>query len=299
MLRETHARTLSLVQTRRAVMLGNLTFESQSSRRIGYPEPHLDLPESFPGSHLISVAALLQSDATVAESPRYPEASRNGSEWERISLAVHRLRTNCLRYRLVKRALDILLVSALLPFLLPLFLIVALMVKIGSSGPVLYGQRRIGRFGREFKLWKFRSMCVNGEEVLRQHLKTNPAAAREWAESRKLRDDPRVTKIGRLIRRTSLDELPQFINILAGHMSLVGPRPIVAAERAQYRDAYFFYASAKPGLSGLWQVSGRSDLSYDQRVALDEHYVRRWNIALDVKILLRTAAAVWGSRGAV
>ena len=175
----------------------------------------------------------------------------------------------------------------------------AVIVKLSSPGPILYRQKRIGRFGREFSLWKFRSMFVNGDEILREHFKANPEAKREWTESHKLRADPRITGVGKIIRRASLDELPQFINVLAGEMSLVGPRPIVSAEKAKYRDAYFFYASAKPGLSGLWQVSGRSDLSYGQRVALDEEYVRTWKITLDLKILWRTAGAVWGSKGAV
>jgi exopolysaccharide production protein ExoY len=142
-------------------------------------------------------------------------------------------------------------------------------------------------------------MYSNSDEILRNHLETNPAAAREWKQTRKLREDPRVTKLGTILRRASLDELPQFLNVFAGTMSLVGPRPIVAAEKAQYGDAYFFYTSAKPGLSGLWQVSGRSDLSYDQRVNLDAEYIRQWNLALDIKILWRTGAAVWASKGAI
>jgi exopolysaccharide production protein ExoY len=172
-------------------------------------------------------------------------------------------------------------------------------VRISSPGPILYRQKRIGRFGREFDLWKFRSMYVNSDEILRNHLQVDDEAAREWARSRKLKMDPRVTKLGNLLRRSSLDELPQFLNVLAGDMSLVGPRPIVSAEKAQYRDAYFFYASARPGLTGLWQVSGRSDLTYHQRVVLDEVYIRRWNLALDIQILWRTARVVCQSKGAV
>jgi exopolysaccharide production protein ExoY len=148
-------------------------------------------------------------------------------------------------------------------------------------------------------LWKFRSMYVNSDEILRNHLQANDEAAREWTRSRKLKMDPRVTKLGNLLRRSSLDELPQFLNVLAGDMSLVGPRPIVSAEKSQYRDAYFFYASARPGLTGLWQVSGRSDLTYHQRVVLDEVYIRRWNLALDIQILWRTAKVVCQSKGAV
>ena len=282
-------------------MAGNLTIEHRSMPQPHYTGEAFDISGSWAGAQVASVATLLHKSADVLYSPEHQEglAARNGAEWEQISLAVHKLRTNRVDYRLVKRLLDILIVSAFLPCLLPLLLVVAVIVRIASPGPILYRQRRIGRFGREFSLWKFRSMYVNGDELLRNHLQVNPDAAREWAHSRKLKIDPRVTKLGNLLRRASLDELPQFLNVLAGNMSLVGPRPIVSAERAQYRDAYFFYASAKPGLTGLWQVSGRSDLSYHQRVTLDADYIRRWSLALDIRILWRTAGAVWGSRGAV
>jgi lipopolysaccharide/colanic/teichoic acid biosynthesis glycosyltransferase len=250
---------------------------------------------------IASLAALLRKSATVLCPPDLQEnaGAWNGAEWEQISLAVHGLSTNGVHYRWVKRLLDILIVCSFLPALLPLLLIVAVIVRISSPGPILYRQRRIGRFGRDFELWKFRSMYVNSDEILRNHLQANDEAAREWAQSRKLKMDPRVTRLGNLLRRASLDELPQFVNVLVGDMSLVGPRPIVSAEKAQYRDAYFFYASARPGLTGLWQVSGRSNLAYHQRVALDEAYIRKWNLALDMQILWRTARVVWQSKGAV
>jgi lipopolysaccharide/colanic/teichoic acid biosynthesis glycosyltransferase len=275
-------------------MAGNLTIGHCSM-----PQPHY-AGEAF-GPQVISAAALLCKSADVLYPPDHQEdsAARNGAEWEQISLAVHRLSTSGVQYRLVKRLLDLFIVSALVPCLLPLLLIVAAVVRVSSPGPILYRQRRLGRFGSEFNLWKFRSMYVNGDEILRHHLDVNQDAAREWARSRKLRIDPRVTRLGNLLRRASLDELPQFLNVLTGSMSLVGPRPIVSAEKAQYRDAYFFYASAKPGLTGLWQVSGRSDLSYHQRVTLDADYIRRWSLARDVQILWRTAGAVWRSKGAV
>ncbi len=281
-------------------MAGNLVVGPRSM-----PQPYagesLDSAEVWGEEPITSVVALVQRSADVLHGPDLKKSSTawNGSEWEQISLAVHRLSTNGVYYRLVKRLLDILIVFSFLPCLLPLFLIVAAIVRLSSPGPILYRQRRIGRFGREFNLWKFRSMYVNGDEILRHYLQANPEAAREWTQSRKLKMDPRVTRLGKLLRRTSLDELPQFLNVLAGSMSLVGPRPIVSAEKAQYRDAYFFYASARPGLTGLWQVSGRSDLTYHQRVTLDEEYIRSWNLGLDLQILWRTAGVVWASRGAV
>jgi lipopolysaccharide/colanic/teichoic acid biosynthesis glycosyltransferase len=223
----------------------------------------------------------------------------SGSDWAKASLAIHTLPTNCLPYSILKRAMDIFLVFALSPILLPLMSVVAVIVRLSSPGPILYSQRRLGRFGLEFRIWKFRSMYVNGDEILREHLKLNPEAAHEWNHCQKLKNDPRITRLGAFLRRSSLDELPQFINVLLGSMSLVGPRPIVEAEIVKYEDAYFFYTSAKPGLSGLWQISGRSDLSYTQRIEFDKEYVRSWSLALDLKILWRTAWVVWRAHGAV
>jgi exopolysaccharide production protein ExoY len=251
-------------------------------------------------THVKSVAALLRGHGTaVLYSPGlHGNVESTASDWEHRSLLIHTLPTTRIQYSLVKRAIDILIVCAMLPCLIPLVLLVALVARVSSRGPLFYSQKRLGRFGREFRLWKFRSMYVNADEILREHLAANPEARREWAESRKLKDDPRVTPLGNFLRKTSLDELPQLFNVLAGSMSLVGPRPIVAEERVRYGGAYFFYTSAKPGLSGLWQVSGRSDLTYDQRVALDEQYVRSWSVVRDIKILWQTASAVWHSKGA-
>lgn len=282
-------------------MAGNLIVGHHSMPQPQYAGEAFDTLGPWVGTEVTSAAAVLRKSADILYLADHQEgcAVRKGAEWEQISLAVHRLSTNGVHYRWVKRLLDILIVCSFLPCLLPLLLIVAVIVRISSPGPILYRQKRIGRFGREFDLWKFRSMYVNSDEILHNHLEANDQAAREWTRSRKLKMDPRVTKLGNLLRRSSLDELPQFLNVLAGDMSLVGPRPIVSAEKAQYRDAYFFYASARPGLTGLWQVSGRSDLTYHQRVVLDEVYIRRWNLALDIQILWRTARVVCQSKGAV
>lgn len=218
---------------------------------------------------------------------------------ETLSLVIHSWRTNSFRYRVVKRALDVLIVVLLLPVVLPAFAVITLLIKATSPGSVFYRHQRIGRFGRPFYMWKFRSMHTNGGEILSEHLRRDPAAAREWQESQKLRDDPRITGFGKFLRRSSLDELPQLLNVLTGEMSLVGPRPIVSSEVPKYQEAYLFYTSARPGMSGLWQVSGRSDLSYRERIELDSGYVIKWKLLLDCKILCQTAGAVWKARGAV
>lgn len=225
-------------------------------------------------------------------------AGRNRSSWDEAAFAVHSLRSNCIAYRLVKRILDIVIVVALSPLLVPLMIGIALLVRRSSVGPILYRHRRIGRFGKEFTMWKFRSMHVQGDDILRNYFEQNPGAAEEWRRSHKLKDDPRITSIGRFLRSNSLDELPQFINVLLGSMSLVGPRPIVEEEVRKYGESYFFYTSAKPGLSGLWQVSGRCSIAYEERVALDKDYIRNWSLGMDLGILWRTAGAVWLKQGA-
>jgi exopolysaccharide production protein ExoY len=197
-----------------------------------------------------------------------------------------------------KRVLDIALVLIALPFLVILMLGLALLIKQGDKGPLLYGHRRIGFQGREFKCWKFRTMVVNGDEVLAQHLRENPADRIIWNTQRKLANDPRVTPIGRVLRKLSLDELPQLLNVLTGEMSLVGPRPVVEDELAHYGRTARFYLSSRPGLTGLWQVSGRSDTTYAERVRLDRFYVARWNLLHDMRIIAMTVPALVTSRGA-
>jgi len=197
----------------------------------------------------------------------------------------------------VKIAFDRTAAAFGLLLLSPLLLMVAILVWLGDPGPVLYGHVRLGWGGRTFRCLKFRTMVRDGDRVLSAHLASNPEAAREWAETRKLRDDPRVTPLGRVLRRTSLDELPQLFNVLKGDMSLVGPRPIVAEEAHHYGPAIRAYLSVRPGLTGLWQVGGRSDTSYAERVRLDQAYVQRRSLTLDVIILLRTVAVVLGGRG--
>jgi exopolysaccharide production protein ExoY len=174
---------------------------------------------------------------------------------------------------------------------------IAALVKFSDNGPVLYGHRRIGHNGRTFKCLKFRTMAVNGDEILRNYLRDNPQAAEEWRATRKLKNDPRVTVVGTVLRKLSLDELPQLLNILRGEMSVVGPRPVVDEELNLYDSFAAFYLRTRPGLTGLWQISGRNDVSYESRIAFDTQYVQNWSLLGDVAIIVRTIPAVCMARG--
>jgi undecaprenyl-phosphate galactose phosphotransferase len=198
----------------------------------------------------------------------------------------------------VKRAMDVTAALLLLVLFAPLMLVIALLVR-QDGGPALFHHQRIGAGGRFFFCAKFRSMRVDAAAVLDELLAGDPAAAAEWAATQKLRNDPRVTRIGRLLRRTSLDELPQLLNILRGEMSLVGPRPIVASEARFYGEHIYDYYTAKPGVTGLWQVSGRSDTSYARRVQLDVWYARNRSVWHDLRIIAKTVPVVLLRRGAV
>jgi len=209
--------------------------------------------------------------------------------------------TNRLRNRssaFLKRALDLSIVVTLGLAVLPLVALIAALIKFGSPGPVFYGQERIGRLGRRFKAWKFRTMLPDADAVLARYLDEHPDLAAEWKANHKLRSDPRVTWIGRFLRSTSLDELPQIWNVLVGEMSLVGPRPIVTAEIDKYAEYYEHYVQVLPGITGLWQVSGRNNTTYEERVALDVYYVQNWSVWLDVYILACTAKVVLLCEGA-
>lgn len=202
------------------------------------------------------------------------------------------------RSRRVKRTFDLVFAVLFAIAALPMFALVALAILIESGRPLFFGHDRIGRGGRTFRLWKFRTMRTDGDEILARHLDENPEAAEEWRLNRKLRHDPRVGRIGRLLRRSSLDELPQIWNILRGEMSVAGPRPIVRDEILNYGTAYPLYTLTAPGLTGLWQVSGRNDTTYRQRVELDAAYVRHWTPRLDVELLFRTVGVVLKGKGA-
>lgn len=195
---------------------------------------------------------------------------------------------------LLDKSLALLAFIALLPF----FIVVPLLIKLTSRGPVFYRQERLGMDGKKIRVWKFRSMYADADRRLERLLVDNPDRKAEWNAAFKLRDDPRVTPLGRFLRKTSIDEFPQLFNVLAGEMALIGPRPIVSEEVHYYGDSYRIFSSVKPGVTGLWQVSGRSETDYERRVALDTYYVLNWSPWLDVWILFRSVPAVLFMRGA-
>jgi exopolysaccharide production protein ExoY len=198
---------------------------------------------------------------------------------------------------LCKRGFDITCAVAALVMLGPLLVLLALLVKLSDRGPALYGHTRIGRSGSPFLCLKFRTMAENGDDILRAHFARYPQCRDEWLATRKLQNDPRVTRVGFVLRKLSLDELPQLLNILRGEMSFVGPRPVVEDELQLYGTAAEFYLKSRPGLTGLWQISGRNDVSYSTRVAYDRHYVENWSFAADIAIIAKTFPAVLSSRG--
>jgi len=197
----------------------------------------------------------------------------------------------------LKRLVDIAAALVGLILMAPLGILVAAMIYATEGGPIFFGHERVGRHGRRFKCYKFRTMVRDSEAVLQAHLKNNPLARAEWEARRKLRNDPRVSRLGEILRKSSVDELPQLFNILRGDMSLVGPRPIVQDELQYYGENARFYLSVRPGLTGLWQTSGRSDTSYSQRVMLDTEYALTYNFWLDARIVLKTAEVVLTREG--
>ena len=198
-----------------------------------------------------------------------------------------------------KRALDVAGASTLIVFFLPILALIALVLALGGGGGVLYGHQRLGRGKVAFRCLKFRTMHADGDRILLDHLSSDPELMREWMQNRKLRRDPRVTWLGRLLRKSSLDELPQLLNVLRGEMSLVGPRPIVEGEEARnYGEQLDHCLSLRPGLTGIWQVSGRNHTTYAERVALDARYCRNRTMRLDLVILVRTVRVVMTGDGA-
>lgn len=199
--------------------------------------------------------------------------------------------------RASKRAVDIVMATTALVLLSPLMLIVALIVKLSDRGPVFYSHTRIGYGGAAFGCLKFRTMKTDAAAQLAELLRANPSARAEWETTRKLKNDPRITAVGDILRKSSIDELPQLINILRGEMSVVGPRPVTAEELARYGEHVTSYMAARPGLTGQWQTSGRNDVSYEYRVALDVQYIRDWSLTRDFIIIAKTVPALFSQRG--
>jgi len=204
------------------------------------------------------------------------------------------------RFLRAKRVVDVVVATTVLVLGIPLFVVICLAVKLTSRGPAFYSCERVGRNGRTFRCLKFRTMVENADETLRLILRDSSALTEEFEQSFKLCRDPRVTRVGRVLRRISLDELPQFWNVLRGDMSVVGWRPVVDAEVPRYGDAFGFVSSLRPGITGLWQVSGRNDVTYDERVRLDVEYRTRPSLLGDLAIMWRTAAQLlrWWDNGA-
>lgn len=198
----------------------------------------------------------------------------------------------------LSRIFDITLILLAFPYILVAVLVISILIVLDSRGGVIYSQIRIGKGGRRFKAYKFRTMVLNADQILLKYLDNSPELKAEWLASHKLKQDPRVTRVGVILRKLSLDELPQFWNILIGDMSLIGPRPIVEAEIEKYGKCFELYKQVRPGLTGLWQVSGRSDTSYERRVELDEFYILNRSFKLDLQIILKTVSVVLSKKGA-
>lgn len=197
-----------------------------------------------------------------------------------------------------RRFLEFVLLLILVPFIVPVMIVVATMIKISSPGPIFYGHTRIGKDRKKIKCWKFRSMYIDADKQLEKILASDPAKRAEWERDRKLADDPRVTPLGKFLRKTSLDELPQLWNIVVGQMSFVGPRPVTEEELVRYGDKVDFILSVTPGISGMWQVSGRSETGYEERISLDTYYIQNWSIWLDLWIVIKTVWVVFTGKGA-
>lgn len=200
--------------------------------------------------------------------------------------------------RFIKRVFDLVLTTIGVVLLSPVFLLLAVLIKLDSRGPVIFAHQRIGKDGKLFPCLKFRTMCVDADKKLKEYLAANPEARKEWEAEFKLKDDPRVTRVGKVLRKTSLDELPQLFNVLIGQMSLVGPRPIVTAEIPKYGPYIKDFYMVHPGITGMWQVNGRSDTTYEERVQMDSWYVRNWDVWLDIMLLWRTFGVVLQHKGA-
>ena len=203
-------------------------------------------------------------------------------------------------YRFVKRTVDIIVAVVGIILLIPITIIVCILNLVTKNkGPIFFVQERIGKDGKVFKMYKFRTMVVNAEEILNRHIKEETEIGKEYIKNKKIHNDPRITKVGKFLRKTSLDEFPQFINVLKGDMSLVGPRPYLIREIKDMNDYYYYIIKEKPGLTGPWQVSGRSNIGFEDRLELDYKYAIKKTLVNDFIILVKTIAAVFRKEGAI
>ena len=267
---------------------------------LGYPHVIVAL-EAEQQDHLQEVIDHLAFRTSIQVVPAIRGLPLYGMEMSHVfgrELLMLRVRNNLARphLKMSKRALDLAAAGFLLVLLAPLLVVLAVLV--GRDGPVVFRHQRVGRNGRPFGCLKFRTMVVDAQAALEGYLAAHPEAREEWEQTRKIKNDPRITAVGHFLRRTSLDELPQLFNVLAGDMSLVGPRPVVHDELAYYGSQVGYYCAVRPGITGLWQVSGRNDVDYGFRVFLDAWYVKNWSLWYDIVILLRTAVVVFSRRGA-
>jgi lipopolysaccharide/colanic/teichoic acid biosynthesis glycosyltransferase len=272
------------------------TGELKSSAEVGghSTQPRIAWPSTSPEDELAmrSSGGLLALNASIlrAESPSRSDVQESPEPTVSDYFAASPMPIG-------KRAFDIVFAICALLLSLPILLACAIAVKLDSDGPVLFRQRRLGRGGKTFFILKFRTMVSDAETVLVSYLAAHPEARKEWDADHKLRQDPRVTRLGSMMRRLSLDELPQFWNVLCGDMSMVGPRPIVPAEISKYSKSFRDYCAVHPGITGLWQVSGRNDIDYSTRVALDSQYAKTFSLALDGMIMIRTFRVVLSAAG--
>lgn len=248
-------------------------------------ERYTDFDHSF-GEDLSTKPVISQDEPSYSSSPLFSNQTSPEDRFFDLEFLELASRVFCIFVTLV-----------ILVAVLPMLLLLAVALQIDSPGKLFFAQQRVGKDGRLFRCLKFRTMCTDADAALTRHLANSEAARREWAATFKLQDDPRVTALGRVVRKLSLDEFPQLINILRGEMSLVGPRPIVEQEIPLYGRYFADYCKVRPGLTGLWQVSGRNDTSYRRRVCIDSLYVRRRSLAFDLAILARTVPAVIGAKG--
>jgi undecaprenyl-phosphate galactose phosphotransferase len=274
----------------------------EALRALGAPHVvvALESDDMWEVSKLLLGKSLPYSSLTIAPTMRgLPMAGMEMLHFFKHDVLMLRVQNNLARQvpQRIKRTFDLVAASMLLVALAPLFAYV--MISIRRSGPgVFFGHTRIGKDGKSFKCYKFRTMVPNAQELLQELLERDPEARAEWARDFKLKNDPRVTTVGAFLRKTSLDELPQLWNVINGDMSLVGPRPVIEEELERYENKKDFFLQAKPGMTGLWQVSGRNDVTYEERVRLDAWYARNWQMWYDIVILLKTVKVVFGRAGA-